>query len=241
MQLNKIRILSTRPLSQPIIKKAAKSGVQIDTKSFIKTEAIKSPDTIQQIISLAGKKITAVFTSMNAVEAVTANLSSKPDWKIFCMGGATKELVFNFFGEAAVIASARDSSSLSEKIIAAENLSPVVFFCGDQRLDQLPETLKGNKIDITEVQVYTTVQTPHLVEKNYDGIVFFSPSAVHSFFDINTIATDVILFAIGKTTATAINTYVQNELVVSKWPGKEQMIEQVVDYFESANQESKNN
>ncbi|MEI9934658.1 MAG: hypothetical protein WDM71_07335 [Ferruginibacter sp.] len=58
------------------------------------------------------------------------------------------------------------------------------------------------------------------------------------FFDINTIATDVIVFAIGKTTATAVHTYVNNELVTSKWPGKEQMIEQVIQYFEKANSKS---
>ena len=239
MQLNNIKILSTRPLSQQIINKAVEKGVHIDTKSFIKTEAITSPEIIEQIHSLATKKITAVFTSMNAVEEVAANLSIKPDWKIFCMGGATKELVFNFFGEDKVINSARDSTALSEKIIAAKDLGQVVFFCGDQRLDHLPEVLKANAIDIKEVIVYTTIETPHLIEKNYDGIVFFSPSAVHSFFDINTITTDVILFAIGKTTATAINTYVQNEMMISKWPGKEQMIEQVLQYFENINQESK--
>ena len=31
----------------------------------------------------------------------------------------------------------------------------------------------------------------------------------------------------------------QNELVISKWPGKEQMIEQVLQYFENINQENK--
>jgi uroporphyrinogen-III synthase len=232
MLLNNIRILSTRPLQQSIIVMAAEKGISLDTESFIKTTAVDTVAVNEQIQLLATKKITAVFTSMNGVEAVGSKLTVKPEWKVYCMGGATKELVSMYFDAKVIAATARDAESLGAKIIADKNIGEVVFFCGDQRLDHLPETLLANKIDLEELVVYTTINTPKLIEKNYDGIVFFSPSAVHSFFDVNTIATDVVVFAIGKTTAAAIHTYVENELVTSKWPGKEQMIEQVIQYYE---------
>jgi uroporphyrinogen-III synthase len=234
MPLNNIRILSTRSLQESIIVMAAEKGVLIDTESFIKTEPVDTDAVKEQIQLLAKKKITGIFTSMNGVEAVTSKLTAKPDWKIFCMGGATKELVNKFFGAKSIAATARDADTLSAKIIADKETGEVVFFCGDQRLDNLPETLHAGKKNLKELVVYTTVNTPKLIEKNYDGIVFFSPSAVHSFFDVNTIATDVTIFAIGKTTAAAAHTYVENELVTSKWPGKEQMIEQVIQYYEKA-------
>jgi uroporphyrinogen-III synthase len=238
MPLNNIRILSTRPLPETIIINAAEKGFVIDTESFIRTEAVNIKEVVDEIQLLATKKITAIFTSMNGVETVIAQLSSKPDWKIFCMGGATKELVGKFFGTKLIMATARDAESLAKKIIANKNIEEPVFFCGDQRLDKLPEMLTTAGIELKELVVYKTVHTPKLVEKNYDAIVFFSPSAVHSFFDVNTVATDVILFAIGKTTAAAVHTYVNNELVTSKWPGKEQMIEQVLQYFENSEKSS---
>ena len=238
MPLSNIRILSTRPLQESILVMASEKGMKIDTESFIRTESVQDKEVIDLIHALANKKITAIFTSMNGVEAVTSKLAAKPNWKIYCMGGATKQLVTDFFGVRSIAATARDGEALAEKIIANKDLGEVVFFCGDQRLDKLPEILVAHEIDLKEVMVYTTVYTPKFIEKTYDGIVFFSPSAVHSFFDINTIATDVIVFAIGKTTAAAVATYVENELVVSKWPGKEQMIEQVINYYEKANSKS---
>jgi uroporphyrinogen-III synthase len=233
MPQNNIRILSTRPLQESILVMASEKGIQVDTESFIRTEAVQDKERIDQIHAFAKKKITAIFTSMNGVAAVTSKLAAKPNWKIYCMGGATKQLVTDFFGIRSIAATARDGESLAEKMIADKELGEVVFFCGDQRLDRLPEILAAQEINLKEVMVYTTIYTPKFIEKSYDGIVFFSPSAVHSFFDINTIATDTIVFAIGRTTAAAIATYVENELVVSKWPGKEQMIEQVIHYYEN--------
>ncbi|MEI9934657.1 MAG: uroporphyrinogen-III synthase [Ferruginibacter sp.] len=182
MPLNNIRILSTKPLPQTIIVNAAEKGLAIDAESFIQTEAVNSKEVIDEIQSLVTKKITAIFTSTKGVEAVIAQLSSKPDWKIFCMGGATKELVSQFFGTKAIVATARDAESLANKIIVNKNTEEPVFFCGDQRLDTLPETLTASGLALKELIVYTTVYTPKLIQKNYDGVVFFSPSAVHSFF-----------------------------------------------------------
>jgi uroporphyrinogen-III synthase len=238
MPQNNIRILSTRPLQESILVMASEKGIQIDTESFIRTEAVQDKELVDHIHAFAKKKITAIFTSMNGVGAVTSKLAAKPDWKIYCMGGATKQLVTDFFGIRSIAATARDGESLAEKMIADKELGEVVFFCGDQRLDRLPEILVANEINLKEVMVYTTIYTPKFIDKSYDGIVFFSPSAVHSFFDINTIATDVIVFTIGRTTAAAVATYVENELVVSKWPGKEQMIEQVINYYEKTNSKS---
>src|SRR5258706_9822828 len=44
-------------------------------------------------------------------------------------------------------------------------------------------------------------------EKVYDGILFFSPSGVESFFNTNEVNEQTILFAIGNTTATEIKKY----------------------------------
>jgi uroporphyrinogen-III synthase len=231
MQTSDVPILCTRPLPESIIAKAFENGIRIDIIPFIKTKSIASKEIVEQIQALANKKVAVIFTSLNAVEAVIPHLSAKPDWDIYCMGGVTKELVINFFGEAAIKKTARNAVHLAEKIIAENVQQEIIFFCSDHRLDKLPDVLKTHAINFTEVIVYNTIETPHFIEKNYEGIIFFSPSAVHSFFSDNTIAMDVVFFAIGKTTAATIATYVSNEIVASEWPGQEQLIDQVIHYY----------
>jgi uroporphyrinogen-III synthase len=230
---NKIEILCTRPLDNLLIYKATNSGINIDIVSFVETEPDISPEVIQQVQSYGLKKATVVFTSMNAVDAVTSQLSFVPDWRIYCVGGITKETVFNFFGEKTVAGTAKNAKALAEKIILSKDVQHIVFFCGDHRLDELPEILQANAIAVDEVVVYKTIFISSFITKNYDGIIFFSPSAVHSFFSDNTITTNVVLFSIGNTTTATIKTYCNNKVVTSEWPGKENMIDLVLDYYKT--------
>jgi len=232
MQVINKHILCTRSLEAAHVQKAIDNGLQIDTVPFIRTEALDSPAFAQQVQQAAAKQTTVVFTSIKAVEAVMAQLSTMPQWTIYCLGGVTKELLKSHFGEAAIAGASKNATSLAEKIIAAPaRPKEVYFFCGDQRLDELPQLLKQQQIDVEEIIAYSTRQTPHTIEKSYEGILFFSPSAVHSFFSENTIHTDVVLFAIGKTTAATIHSYVCNTTITSEWPGQEHMIDLVIDYF----------
>jgi len=228
---NRVSILCTRLLDGHLLSNAGSKGIHIDPIAFIVTSPVSSPDIIQRIQSLATQEITAVFTSTNAVDAVVKQLPAKPNWTIYCMGGITKESVYNFFGKPAVIATAKNATALTEKIVENKPTTPIAFFCGDQRLDDLPETLRFHHMPVEEVVVYNTLETPQQIEKNYQGIIFFSPSAVHSFFSINTIPTSVVLFSIGKTTTATIQTYCSNKVITSEWPGKEQMIELVVHHY----------
>jgi len=231
MKENNVNLLCTRLLPGSLLNKAYEHGIMIDVLPFIYSAPIATKEVIADIQNLQSKKITAVFTSVNAVEAVLPHLSAKPDWDVYCMGGITKEAVISFLGANAIKGTARNAVNLAEKIIANNVKGEIIFFCSDHRLEKLPGILSSNGFDIKEMIVYNTIQTPHVIEKEYDGIIFFSPSAVHSFFSENTISTEVILFAIGKTTASTIATYVMNEIVSSEWPGQEQLIDQVIQYY----------
>lgn len=231
MKGNNVNLLCTRMLPASLLAKAFESGVAIEVLPFIYTAPIATKEIISDIKKLQSKNITAVFTSINALDAVAPHFSSKPQWDIYCMGGITKEAVISFFGADSIKGTARNAVNLAEKIIANNVKGEIIFFCSDHRLEKLPGILTSNGFDIKEMIVYNTIETPHLIEKEYDGIIFFSPSAVHSFFAENTISTDVILFSIGKTTAATIATYVMNEIVASEWPGQEQLIDQVIQYY----------
>lgn len=264
------RILSTRPLAAALLEQAAGSGMLIDTLPFIATEPIVDATLRHQIRDLSRQPLVAIFTSMNAVEAV-ANLlelsaggssgSSDfpsagpattdiqpaagnmqpaaadrfsgrvvPPWEIFCIGYATRQLVHEYFGEDRIAGVAASAATLADVIIG-QRRKEVFFFCGDQRREELPEKLQQQDIRVNEWEVYTTIHTPHRVDPVYDGIVFFSPSAVHSFFSVNSIADSTLLFAIGQTTADTIRTYTANRTICSQSPEKEALIRQVIHYY----------
>jgi uroporphyrinogen-III synthase len=83
-----------------------------------------------------------------------------------------------------------------------------------------------------EIIVYETFETPQKIsKKHYDGIFFFSPSAVKSFFSLNKLNEEIQVFAIGKTTGDAIQKNIDRELIIAETPGEENMIDQVISHF----------
>ena len=232
MEQNSISILCTRPLPSSLLEEAAANGIVIDELSFIKTESILSVE-VQQEIELASTEIaTVVFTSMNAVDAVTIFLDGhQPAWSIYSIGTATGRLVKEYFGAAKMAGTASDAASLAALIAADRFTDEVIFFCGDQRRDELPDILRQNNIEVNEIVVYQTIATPHKIEKNYFGILFFSPSAVQSLFSQNKVGDRTILFAIGNTTANEIKKYSNNKIIISDEPGKENLVAKMIEYF----------
>ncbi len=235
MQKNKIiSILSTRPLEQSLIDKALKQNITLDTLPFIETETIINDETGKKITALLHQPLIVVFTSMHAVDAVAGFIQGKQhNWKIFCIGQVTQKLVKENFGQDTVAGVADSAIALAGSIIAHGNISSVVFFCGDRRRDELPDRLPQNGITVDELAVYKTHATPQLIKKQYDGILFFSPSAAHSFFSVNSLTDQPILFAIGPTTADAIKTYARNTVIIAESPGKHLLIQQALDYFQA--------
>ena len=232
MQQNKINILSTRPLNKSLVQEAKAVGISIDELSFIDTEPIQDIATQQEIEQAYLQSSTVVFTSMNAVDAVLAwQDGQQPDWVIYCMGNTTKLLLKENFGEHSVAGTASSAAELAELIAEESDIDEVIFFCGEQRREELPAILRSKGIDVHEIIVYETIHTPHKVSKDYHGILFYSPSAVSSFFSNNKVPAQTILFAIGNTTAKTIQQYCNNTIIIGKEPGKEELVRQAMDYF----------
>jgi len=228
---SKITILSTRPIDEELINEAAKLNIKIEVFPFVATEPIDDLDTYNEIEIALSETATIVFTSMNAVDAVASHVHDfGPDWKIYCIGNATKKLVAEYFGESSITGTANDATELAQRIID-DDIDDVIFFCGDKRRDELPALLRDNEIEVTEIEVYETKSIHHKIDKTYDGILFFSPSAVESFFSNNKLQERTILFAIGNTTANEIKKYSRNTIVISDEPGKRNLVEKAIDFF----------
>ncbi len=232
MQENKITILCTRPLPPILVSEARAQNIYIDELSFIETEAIQSIEVQQEIEQAFLRNLPVVFTSMNAVEAVAYyQEENQPDWEIYCMGTTTNKLVSKYFGEEKIAGMADDASALATLITEDNPAEEVIFFCGDQRRDELPQILRAHDIDVNEITVYQTIALPHKIDKDYHGILFFSPSAVESFFSNNVLPASTILFAIGNTTANTIRKFSNNTIITSNAPGKENLVKKMMDYF----------
>lgn len=219
----RIYLLSTGTLPEALIDEAATKGVGIDAIPFILTEPVEQP----VLEGLLKRSLTAVFTSKNAVKAMGEK--GGQDWKIYCIG----KMAAARFGEDAIAGSAASAAALTEKIIRTNERRDIYFFCGDQRLDELPDMLRKEGFIVHELIVYRTIATPHQVVRRYDGISFYSPSAVDSFFSVNTVAPETPLFAIGATTAEAIRRRCSNPVVIGKRqnPDKEDLIKLMIEYF----------
>lgn len=52
-------------------------------------------------------------------------------------------------------------------------------------MDTIPSSLLAYDLFLEELVVYDTILLPHTINRTYDAIFFFSPSAVESFFSVN--------------------------------------------------------
>ncbi|TCZ74840.1 uroporphyrinogen-III synthase [Flaviaesturariibacter aridisoli] len=224
-------ILSTRPLPAALLLEAAASGFVVNCLSFIHTEAIEDPALTQRLRFLATEPHSVVFTSMNAVEAVAAQVRQTPHWKLYCIGNTTRALAESELGLKAA-ATADDAAALADRIIAAGE-QELLFFCGNIRRDTLPVKLRNSGIALEEITVYRTEAAPQRIGSAYDAVLFFSPSAVQSFASVNQWSPSTVYFAIGSTTAEALRSAGAHRVISADGPGKETLLRRAMDYLKN--------
>ncbi|RYY87578.1 MAG: uroporphyrinogen-III synthase [Chitinophagaceae bacterium] len=222
-------ILSTRPLPATMMLEAAAQGFAVNCLSFIETEEIIDASVLQRVRFFATEPHSVVFTSMNAVETVRGWIKGSPEWKAYCIGHTTRELVEKEL-ELSIAGTADDASALADRIIEAGERS-LLFFCGDQRRDALPVKLRSAGIELQEVVVYRTIATPHRVDRDYLAVLFFSPSAVQSYASANTFPSSSVYFAIGASTAEALRAAGASNIVTATQPGKESLLRLAIEHF----------
>ncbi|MFL5740505.1 MAG: uroporphyrinogen-III synthase [Flavisolibacter sp.] len=231
--MEKFRLLSTRKLN-PLIARELSGLVDLMELDFISILPSVTAGKTEEIMQLAGEEKAVAFTSAHAVEVVDEILRSGKlvaDWRIFCLAGKTKDAIRNssqiknnLEGEA------NDAASLAGKILETK-VKEIIFFCGNQRREELPSLLLEKKVSVKEFVVYETLEKPVAVKNDFDGVLFFSPSAVRSFFSSNILRPSVVCFAVGQTTATSIGTYTGNQILVSEIPSQEKMLELVRNFI----------
>lgn len=233
-----IRILCTRNIPVPLIVHAASENIYVQVQDFISVQPHIRKEDIPLIISLIQQDMPSViFTSKHAVNILADFIAQQKEgcisikWKIYCIAEVTLQAAVLRFPDAVIDGENAYASGLADIVSHQKNIKEVWFFCGDIRRDILPDKLRENGIAVNEIPIYKTKLTPQPAAANYDGIVFFSPSAVESFFSMNKPGKDTVCFAIGNTTAAAIKNKVSNKIIISGKQEAQAMIQTVMDYY----------
>ncbi len=220
----KIKLFATKTLSVDQTR-LLNSNIGADMSDFITTRENRlKPVLVKKQFQ------NIIFTSQNSVEALLSNFSSlELDFvNIYCVGKRTKRLVERKIGKVAHVENS--AKNLANYLVNTIQEKEITFFCGNKRRDDLPEILTNNNIQVNEIECYKTSLTPKKLDKKYNGILFFSPSAIESYLKENK-SNQFIAFCIGETTGNEAQEHFEN-VIISKLPTVESVIKSVNDYFQ---------
>jgi len=224
--MNTFRLLMTKKISASLALQAGLRGIEIMEKEFIRIVPVMNENVNKKISRLIAAEHAVAFTSKNAVSAIASH-SELPNanWKIFCIEGATKNVVNKYFPGNSIKGTAKSALLLAEVIAEKSEERKVIFFCGSKRMEDLPALLLSKGFDVEEVIVYKTELVPQKIIDDFEGVAFFSPSAAESFFSVNTLKKNVVCFSVGKTTTEAIKKYTDNEVATAEKTSEESILE----------------
>ncbi|WP_224484242.1 uroporphyrinogen-III synthase [Robertkochia aurantiaca] len=211
------RILSTKILSPPQQERLLHAGFSLVQLAFIKVSlsAISEPVRAKH----------AILTSKNAVKAIQQNRIIVEN--AYCVGEKTAAMTSSLGIPVKVVA--ETSKELAGIIAEHYSENKYVYFCGNLRRPDLPQILRKSKVDFDEVTVYHTERVPHEVKGSFDGILFFSPSAVESYAQNNKFGNPVC-FSIGPTTSDALKNHT-SRIITAKKPSAEHVVLEVLKEF----------
>ena len=212
----KFNICSTKKLTVAQ-SKLVHEDISVADSDFIKIRFSRIPQPL-----LKSELENVIITSKNTVESLATNFPlSKLQFKnIYCVGRRTKALVEKKIGPVNLVA--KNAKKLGPLLLEDIKGKEVTYFTSSLRLDELPNFLAENDVEVNEVEAYKTMFSPQKVKENTDGILFYSPSTVQSYIQGN--QPTGIAFCIGETTALEAKKHFK-EVKIAQVPTVESVIE----------------
>ncbi len=207
-------VLSSRKLSASQANLLLNAGI-----SYVEYEAIQIefldvvfPDRVEN----------AIVTSQHTVQVLVQN-EVEID-RCFCVGEKTAARLrdHGYFVEVM----RHYGKDLADLIVQKYTPQSFTLFCGNKRRHEIPETLHQHQFALKEVEVYQNKLNPVRFERNFDGILFFSPSQIQSYTRLNRLGNQ-IAFCIGTTTAAEARKHTQT-IVTAHKPTVENVLVQVI-------------
>jgi uroporphyrinogen-III synthase len=224
--MSQTSILSTKTLSDEQRQAFLDTDFDILEQDFIEIK--------NNIFDLNEINTNLIFSSQNAV----LSLIEQNGWEVlktktvFCVGIKTKELLEQNGFKVDVYMDY--ASELAEIITLIYNKESYTFLSGNLRMETLPKALKNEGITFNEIEVYQTTLAPFKIsdQEKFDGILFFSPSAVESYLTNNKIKKE-ICFCIGTTTAKALELNKVKNIVIAEIPTIDDVVVTVIEHYKT--------
>ena len=219
-----IEIFSTKKLTQDQ-RFLFKNDLQVDSEDFVKTSPNRIPAKV-----LKAKMQNVIITSQNAVEALLTNVSAQELQfeNIYCVGRRTRRLIEDRIGKVKHFE--KNAKKLAEHMVDHLEGTEVTFFCSNMRMDDVPDILTNSGITVNEIEAYKTKFTPVAVPENVKAVLFFSPSTVESYLELNT--PDKQAYCIGESTAKEARKHF-SQVLVAKIPSVESVVDLVNDNYKN--------
>ena len=178
--------------------------------------------------TLSRKRDNIIITSQNGARSFLNKIKTDIDSikNCFVVGNKTTTLLEK--NDLKVTKTAQNGQELAHFIVKNYKNESFTYFCGKQRRDELPQILKNANITCEEVKVYKTHLNKQIFNRTFDGVLFYSPSAVQAYVANNN--TETIAFCIGETTAQTARTFFK-KTVVSNATSIESTIAKAVKYL----------
>jgi uroporphyrinogen-III synthase len=220
-----MRLLGTKKLSLYLKDLLIKNQFSLVEHSFIQIK----PLSVQ--IRITNENL--IFTSQNAVKIAFSNSKIKPlleGKKYFCVGEKTKYIIEE--NGQKVTKKAQNSAELVHFLEKNYKNEAFSFLCGKRRRSEIESFFYTNNSNSEVIEIYDTLLTPKTFNSKFDGILFFSPSAVLSFFQTNLWSPKAHGFCIGKTTASALENYTKN-FSIAKEPNEMEVFLSIYNYYKT--------
>ncbi|MEL7362325.1 MAG: uroporphyrinogen-III synthase [Bacteroidota bacterium] len=131
-----------------------------------------------------------VFTSPRAVKAFALvsernGCRAGPETLAYAVGDTTRKAAARL-GFQVVGAESGNAAALADLIVqhsAGQGKPPLVFLCGDRRLEVLPKRLRAAGLALHEITAYRTeARPPDIAPGDFNAAAWFSPSGVTAVF-----------------------------------------------------------
>jgi uroporphyrinogen-III synthase len=227
MSNKKPRILFTTQLSEQKRTKLEDGQILIESEPFITFE-YKLPGMWRS--QIPERADAWIFTSKKAVRALSPAINNlEMPQHIFAVGAKTAEKLEEI-GLKVSIPEEYNANALAA-MMQELDLKKVVHFCGNLRAENIQKLL-GKQVNVTSVEVYQTKITNHKMSdlKNFDAVVFMSPSAVESFSHQNRVK-DQQIFCIGPTTKQAAEDVGMRNCIIPEYSTIDSLMQSIQEYY----------
>lgn len=218
------KVLFTKHFENRFLDISLHQTIQYETIPFLEINLIQKEKFENQIRSNFHHYL---LTSQNAAKAIQ-NL--KLHGTFYVVGNKTAQFLTEQGFKVAVVKN--DAKDLADYI--TKHLEPTqwTYFCGNHRRNTLLDELDKSNHKIHEIIVYESVKKPQkLTTKNWDGIAFFSPLGVQSYFEYNEISEETTIFTIGKTTSEEVSIYTNNQIITASLPSLSHLVHSINEFF----------